>query len=70
MSSRFQVGDLVSFDTIRSVGIIIAIKEIDFLDVAPRLGGDYEYLILWKNGEQFWCLDVTLAPILPSFLSR
>jgi len=65
MSSRFQVGDLVSFDTIRSVGVIIAIKEIDFLDV-----DDYEYLILWENGEQFWCLDITLTPIIPSFLPR
>jgi hypothetical protein len=63
MFTRFNIGDLVSFDAIRSVGVIIDIKEIDFLDV-----DDYEYLVLWENGEQFWCLDVTLAPIKPSFL--
>jgi len=59
---KFSIGDLVSFDVVRSFGIVVAIKTIDFLDM-----DDYEYLVLWENGEQFWCLDVTLKLIAPSF---
>ena len=59
---KFNVGDLVSFDVIHSFGIIIDIKTIDFLDM-----DDYEYLVLWENGEQFWCLDITLKLIESGF---
>ena len=59
---KFNVGDLVSFDVIHSFGIIIDIRTIDFLDM-----DDYEYLVLWENGEQFWCLDVTLKLIKSDF---
>ena len=59
---KFNVGDLVSFDVIHSFGIIIDIKTIDFLDM-----DDYEYLVLWENGEQFWWLDVTLKLIKSDF---
>ena len=62
---KFTIGDLVSFDVVHAIGIIIDIKKMDFLDM-----DDHEYLVLWENGEEFWCLDVTLKLINPSFNNK
>lgn len=56
-SSRYKIGDLVSFDFIRSLGIILEERVAEHLEPEEEI---YEYLVKWSTGEQFWCLEFTL----------
>jgi len=64
MPSRFQVGDLVSFDFSHALGIVLAIKEAeDFTEFENDI---YDVWVCWSDGEIFWCLDFTLQHVSPS----
>ncbi|QDP51437.1 MAG: hypothetical protein GOVbin630_135 [Prokaryotic dsDNA virus sp.] len=57
LAKAFNVGDLVAFDFARSLGIVIDKKNVEGLDPSEQYK---EYLVRWSNGEEFWCLGVTL----------
>jgi len=56
--SKFKPGDLVQFDTIRSLGVVLEIKKTQYLNEETT-----DTLVRWSNGEQFWCLECTLELI-------
>jgi hypothetical protein len=64
MPSRFQVGDLVTFDFSHALGIVLAIKEAE--EFTEYENDIYDVWICWSDGEIFWCLDFTLQHVSPS----
>ena len=66
MTCSFKPGDLVRFDLLHNIGVVVAIQEI------PEFTRDedrdderiYDVLVYWVNGEAFWCLEFTLEHIL------
>lgn len=64
MSSKFKVGDLVSFDFSHALGIVLAVKEAeDFTEFENDI---YDVWVCWSDGELFWCLDFTLQHVSPT----
>ena len=66
MTCSFKPGDLVRFDLLHNIGVVVAIQEI------PEFTRDedrdderiYDVLVYWVDGEAFWCLEFTLEHIL------
>lgn len=56
-NSKYEIGDLVSFDFVRSLGIVLEERIAEYLEPEEEI---YEYLVRWSTGEQFWCLGFTL----------
>ena len=66
MTCSFKPGDLVRFDLLHNIGVVVAVQEI------PEFTRDedrdderiYDVLVYWVDGEAFWCLEFTLEHIL------
>ena len=66
MICSFKPGDLVRFDLLHSIGVVVAVQEI------PEFTRDedrdderiYDVLVYWVDGEAFWCLEFTLEHVL------
>ena len=55
---KFEIGDMVQFDSYENVvGIVIDIKESVSFDAKEAIR---DILVCWSNGHIFWCLDFTL----------
>ena len=55
-----KIGDLVSFDRVRRVGIVIDTKEAEAFHPNEDIR---DIKVLWDDGAVFWCLDFTLEQI-------
>jgi hypothetical protein len=55
-----NIGDLVRFDQIRNLGIVIDKKTA--IAFAPE-ENIFDLKVFWGNGALFWCLDFTLTKI-------
>jgi hypothetical protein len=57
--SLIEIGDLVEFDIVRKVGIVLNLKRAKVFN--PEEINDVD--VLWCDGERFWCLDFTLKVV-------
>ena len=66
MSCSFKPGDLVRFDLLHSIGVVVKTHEIP--EFAREHDRDderiYDVLVYWVDGEAFWCLEFTLEHVL------
>ena len=66
MSCSFKPGDLVRFDLLHGVGVVVKVHEIP--EFARQDDRDderiYDVLVYWADGEAFWCLEFTLEHLL------
>ena len=66
MPCNFKPGDLVYFDFLHTIGVVVETRELkeftyeDF-DTDDKL---YDVLVYWADGEAFWCLEFTLEHVL------
>ena len=58
--TNYIPGDLVQFDVVRSLGVVIKIQKLQPMQHEEMR----EVLVRWSNGEQFWCLECTLKSVL------
>ncbi len=54
---EFKIGDLVRFDCSRKLGLVVDIKNAPEFEPPEKIA---DVLVLWLDGEEFWCLDFTL----------
>ena len=69
MSCSFKPGDLVRFDILHTIGVVVRTKEVEeFKDFkSDPMAPDeeiYDILVYWTDEEAFWCLDFTLEHVL------
>ena len=66
MSCNFKPGDLVYFDFLHTIGVVVDTKEItEFARDDDRDDERiYDVLVYWADGEAFWCLEFTLEHVL------
>ncbi len=55
-----KIGDLVHFDKVRRVGLVLDKKMACAFDPTEEIT---DIKVLWGNGDVFWCLDFTLQSI-------
>jgi hypothetical protein len=55
-----SVGDLVQFDLSHAIGIVTKIKPADAFDISENIT---DIKVHWVDGEEFWCLNMTLKVI-------
>ena len=58
--NKFKIGDLVEFDCVHKLGIVIDVK-MSTAFVPPEEIQDVK--VCWLDGEEFWCLEYTLKLI-------
>ena len=61
--SLYQKGDLVQFDAIHKYGLVMDIKEVEGFEEWRDDPFVQDVLVLWEDGEEFWCLSFTLMPV-------
>jgi len=59
---KFNVGDLVQFDSSRALGIVIEVKNVPAFNPPEKVS---DVKVLWLDGIEFWCLDFTLRLVSP-----
>lgn len=58
-SPRFNVGDLVQFDSFgHTIGIVTDVKNSPSFDPPEKIA---DVLVYWSDGIEFWCLDFCLV---------
>ena len=57
-----KIGDLVTFEPISHLGIVIEKKNAEAFHPEEDIT---DIKVLWSNGNVFWCLDFTLQLISP-----
>ena len=58
-SQRFNVGDLVQFDSYgKTTGFVTATKNSPNFDPPEKIA---DVLVHWSDGIEFWCLDFCLV---------
>ena len=66
MPCNFKPGDLVYFDFLHTIGVVVETRELteftyEEFDTDDKL---YDVLVYWADGEAFWCLEFTLEHVL------
>tara|TARA_B100001287_G_C22612656_1_gene495926 strand:- start:159 stop:359 length:201 start_codon:yes stop_codon:yes gene_type:complete len=66
MSCIFKVGDLVRFDILHTIGVVIDIQEVQEFTEENKVNDEviYDVLVYWCDSEPFWCLEFTLEHVL------
>ena len=66
MSCSFKPGELVRFDLLHSIGVVVKPHEIPELAREDDRDDEriYDVLVYWVDGEAFWCLEFTLEHVL------
>ena len=66
MSCGFKPGDLVRFDLIHNIGVVIDIQEVQEFTEEGKVDDEiiYDVLVYWCDSEPFWCLEFTLEHVL------
>tara|TARA_R100001079_G_C4321913_1_gene99341 strand:- start:337 stop:537 length:201 start_codon:yes stop_codon:yes gene_type:complete len=66
MSCIFKVGDLVRFDILHTIGVVIDIQEVQEFTEENKVNDEiiYDILVYWCDSEPFWCLEFTLEHVL------
>ena len=66
MSCSFKPGDLVRFDILHNIGVVVKVMEVP--EFARQDDRDderiYDILVYWCDSEPFWCLEFTLEHVL------
>tara|TARA_R100001224_G_scaffold32418_1_gene18000 strand:+ start:130 stop:333 length:204 start_codon:yes stop_codon:yes gene_type:complete len=66
MSCSFKRGDLVRFDLLHTIGVVIDVQEIQEFTEENKVDDEiiYDVLVYWCDSEPFWCLEFTLEHVL------
>ncbi len=66
MPCSFKPGDLVRFDLIHNIGVVIDIQEVQEFTEEGKVDDEiiYDVLVYWCDSEPFWCLEFTLEHVL------
>ena len=66
MSCSFKRGDLVRFDLLHTIGVVIDVQEIQEFTEENKVDDEiiYDVLVYWCDSEPFWCLEFTLEHFL------
>jgi len=66
MSCNFKPGDLVRFDLLHNIGVVIDIQEVQEFTEEDKVNDEviYDILVYWCDSEPFWCLEFTLEHVL------
>ena len=66
MSCSFKPGDLVRFDLLHNIGVVIDVQEIQEFTEEDKVDDEiiYDVLVYWCDSEPFWCLEFTLEHVL------
>lgn len=66
MSCSFKPGDLVRFDILHTIGVVVDVLEVPEFARSDDRDDEriYDVLVYWCDSEPFWCLEFTLEHVL------